>query len=272
MARIRTVKPEFYSDEKLAAMRPIDRLVFLGLLSMADDAGRVIDNVKAIDGFMFSETEDSCAESLMRLAGNGRIVRYGSPSGQRLIQIAKWGKHQKIDKPGIHVLPAPPEGWESPSRLPRESAATVPRSDLVPSTYDLGARPGSSGPSTPPALHHAREEQEAFIARFPETHREDVRCLLVRVGERWESWMRSLEAKLTGLHPPIVPIEILAESIRQLNTNGGNNWRAFEGYVRRVMAGPPPDTTPNGNGQTAADPVADRLKAWADRKQQGAET
>jgi hypothetical protein len=31
----------------------------MGLISMADDAGRLVDNVKSIDGFIFPETEDT---------------------------------------------------------------------------------------------------------------------------------------------------------------------------------------------------------------------
>ena len=50
MARIRTIKPEFWTDEKLAPLSPICRLTFLGLVSMADDAGRL--NAKQLRGFV----------------------------------------------------------------------------------------------------------------------------------------------------------------------------------------------------------------------------
>jgi hypothetical protein len=100
MPRIRTIKPEFWGDEKLAPMEPIDRLVFLGLISMADDAGRVLDSVRSIDGFIFPETEDSAKDSLTRLAELGRIERGVTLSGQRVIQIVNWS-HQKIDKPNF---------------------------------------------------------------------------------------------------------------------------------------------------------------------------
>ncbi|MBK9406591.1 MAG: hypothetical protein IPN47_00820 [Gemmatimonadetes bacterium] len=49
MPRIRTIKPEFFSDEKLAPLPVLTRFVFLGLISMADDCGRVLDNLKIID-------------------------------------------------------------------------------------------------------------------------------------------------------------------------------------------------------------------------------
>ena len=75
MARIRTIKPEFWADEKLGPMSPIDRLVFLGLMSLADDAGRLIDSVKALDGALFPYTDDTCGPSLERLASASRVSR-----------------------------------------------------------------------------------------------------------------------------------------------------------------------------------------------------
>lgn len=145
MARIRTIKPEFWGDEKLAPQAPLVRLVFLGLISMADDAGRLIDNVKAIDGMLFPETDDTSRDALDTLASMGRIARYRAASGQRLIQVVGWDRHQKVDKPARHLLPAPnPEDLIPPthprgSRHSREEDATLSRDPRAP-TLDLGPR------------------------------------------------------------------------------------------------------------------------------------
>lgn len=100
MARIRTIKPEFWGDEKLAPLPAIARLVFLGLISMADDAGRVVDSIRAIDGFVFPETEDTARDALEVLIELGRLERGVTESGQRILQIVNWS-HQKIDKPNM---------------------------------------------------------------------------------------------------------------------------------------------------------------------------
>lgn len=92
MARIRTIKPEFWGDEKLAPCSPITRLVFLGLISMADDAGRVVDNVKVIDAFVFPETSETCRGSIDELSAMGRIRRGKTASGQRIIE-----RHKQFD-------------------------------------------------------------------------------------------------------------------------------------------------------------------------------
>jgi hypothetical protein len=105
VARIRTIKPEFWGDEKLAPLSPITRLVFLGLISMADDRGRLTDNQKRIDAFIFPETSETSRGSLGELSAIGRIRRGLTASGQRVIEIANW-RHQKIEKPNyLGALP-----------------------------------------------------------------------------------------------------------------------------------------------------------------------
>ena len=101
MPRIRTIKPEMFQDEKLAPCDPTTRLVFVGLIAMADDTGRVLDNVRVIDAFIFPETRDSSHEPLMRLSGMGRVVRGKTSSGQRVLQIVNWAAHQKIQHPNL---------------------------------------------------------------------------------------------------------------------------------------------------------------------------
>lgn len=138
MARIRTIKPEFWHDEKLAPCDPLTRLVFLGLISAADDFGRVLDNVRVLDAFMFPETSDSVREPLANLSRMGRIQRGKTASGQRIIQIVNWDRHQKVDKPQPKM--AFPEIIEVIEVTPiRESFANHSRTDrepLAPHTTD----------------------------------------------------------------------------------------------------------------------------------------
>ena len=133
MPRIRTLKPEFWCDEKLAPLDPVTRLTFLGLISQADCAGRLVDNVKMIDAFVFPMTQHKTGDALKTLAELGRICRYKTCSGQACIQIVNWKRHQRIDNPGKIILPpAPPEVLAAiplviPSREPREDDARVSR-------------------------------------------------------------------------------------------------------------------------------------------------
>ncbi len=149
MPRIRTIKPEFWLDEKLSLMSAIDRLTFLGLISMADDYGRVHDNAKIIDAFVFPNSDDSVRESLANLSRISRIRRGNSSSGMPVIEIVNWARHQKVDKPQPK-LALPPicqrqlKTWGKPlSRIVRESFANcsrIGRSSYLPTyDYDQGA-------------------------------------------------------------------------------------------------------------------------------------
>lgn len=145
MPRIRTIKPEFWADEKLSQLDPTTRLVFLALISLADDSGRLVDNVKQLDGAIFPNTRDTCGKSLETLARLSRITRYTARSGQSLLQVTNWELHQKITHPSKHVLPGPEDG------VPREALATSSgesHEKLVPlpRTMDLGPRTMDHGP------------------------------------------------------------------------------------------------------------------------------
>lgn len=162
MARIRTIKPEFWHDEKLAPCDALTRLVFLGLISAADDFGRVLDNERVLDAFMFPETSDSVREPLANLSRMGRVQRGKTASGQRIIQIVNWERHQKVDKPQpkmafpeiVELLEVAPvrESFANHSRINREPLAphtTDP--DLHTTEQDLGAPRDRVAPKKPKA-------------------------------------------------------------------------------------------------------------------------
>lgn len=146
MARIRTLKPELWQDEKLAPLDPITRLVFLGLICLGDDAGRLVDNIRLLDASIFPETADTCREALATLARIGRIRRGMTASGQRVLQIVNWERHQKVDHPNLkaalpeivaeHAVTELREDVATDSRDIREAFAHH-TNDLRPTTYDL---------------------------------------------------------------------------------------------------------------------------------------
>lgn len=246
MPRIRTIKPEFWGDEKLAPMSPIDRLVFLGLLSFADDAGRLVDNEKSIDGFIFPESDDRSRDSLARLADNSRILRYVSESGQRIIQVANWKKHQKIDHPSKYVLPGPPR---RSSRDPREDVAKS-------SGHDLGPVPRTStststadrGPSTVDRpVSDVRAKLKARLAI--DDDRDAADALLDGVPNE-STWCAEMQACLDGMagHIQLTP-EQLGQAIRDYVGNGDSSkptLRHFKGYLSRARR--PADEQGGGHG------------------------
>lgn len=150
MARIRTLKPEFWQDEKMAPLDATTRLVFVALISLADDAGRLLDNVRLLDASIFPETEESVREPLATLSRIGRVTRGKTASGQAILQITNWSRHQKVDHPNFKA--ALPEIVELESlKIAREPVANdsrAVREPLASHTNDLRPTTNDQRPTT----------------------------------------------------------------------------------------------------------------------------
>lgn len=119
MARIRSIKPDFFTSEKIAALPLSARLTFIGLWTHADDNGVAVDNVRLITAAIWP-LEDNPLEALTRTSGDlqrlseaGLIVRYEG-DGRALLFITGWDEHQKVSHPGKPRFPRPsPEEIEA---------------------------------------------------------------------------------------------------------------------------------------------------------------
>jgi hypothetical protein len=99
--RIRTVKPAFWTDEKMAVQPEFTRLLALALLNYADDHGYFWANPVMIRGALFPFVEDSTIirRSLAQLVKMGYIAIGKTPDGLEGGQIIKFAKHQRVDRP-----------------------------------------------------------------------------------------------------------------------------------------------------------------------------
>jgi len=161
MPRIRTIKPEFWSDEKLSTLTAIDRLVFLGLIGMADDYGRIHDNIKVIDAFVFPNSSETVRESVANLSRIGRVRRGNASNGKAVIEIVNWAKHQRVDKPQNHLaLPPISETPQNPNEngvpeLVANHSGTIPEKvATLPGIRDQGSgtRDQGEGANEPPPV------------------------------------------------------------------------------------------------------------------------
>lgn len=99
--RIRTIKPAFWANEKMAALPDFARLLAIGLLNYADDHGFFWANSLMIRGSLFPFEEDSSKvrRGLAQLEAEG-YVRLGKTSdGREVGHVVKFSKHQRVDKP-----------------------------------------------------------------------------------------------------------------------------------------------------------------------------
>lgn len=95
MARIRTVKPEFFKDDELAELGPYAMLLFEGLWCLADCDGRLEDRPRRIKVEILPYFDIDVEDLLRQLHETGFIVRYEA-GGDSLIWIPKFREHQRI--------------------------------------------------------------------------------------------------------------------------------------------------------------------------------
>jgi len=93
MARIRTIKPEFFKNEELADLCAFSRLLFIGLWTQADRDGRLEDRPKRLKADIFPYDDLDVDKILDGLEKNKFIIRYQA-GGMKLIQIRTFLKHQ----------------------------------------------------------------------------------------------------------------------------------------------------------------------------------
>lgn len=111
MARIRTIKPDFFFNEGLAAMPAETRLFFIGLWCQADRDGRMEDRPARLRATIFPYDSGINAEQLVEeLAQMGHLLRY-EVNGLKVLQISNFLKHQRPHHTEPKsVLPPCPDG------------------------------------------------------------------------------------------------------------------------------------------------------------------
>ncbi len=107
MARARNIKPGFFANPELVELPFATRLLFIGLWTLADRAGRLEDRPKKIKMSVFPADDVDVGECLDSLAKAGFLVRYEC-DGERYIQILAFDKHQHPHKDEkASTIPAP---------------------------------------------------------------------------------------------------------------------------------------------------------------------
>lgn len=111
MARIRSIKPEFWTSERVVECSTNARLLFVGTWNFCDDKGRHPYSAKRLKMCIFPGDDDITTADVEALMGElvrvGLIVRY-CVNGEQYFVVSGWD-HQKIDKPQPTRWPGPEE-------------------------------------------------------------------------------------------------------------------------------------------------------------------
>ena len=232
MARIRTIKPEFFTSSQVADCSPTARLLFVGLWVFSDDAGVHPADFRQIKMEVFPG--DTCASEdvagwCAELEKAGLLDRFES-DGKQYLHITGW-RHQKIEKP-TYKHPAPPKQQDPRRQVGEKSSngrraidnhstpeSTVPESIKDSGTVtkkkpDAGDRPGESFEALAGLTLEVLQDPER-LDEFAVSH---LRCS-----------RQTVEARV-----PVVAI-----SLEVLRDEPGDKLVAFS---KRIREGPPPSS------------------------------
>lgn len=202
MARMRTLKPEFFRDKKIQQLSPTAALVFQALWCMADDGGVAPADPERVYGEMFigwakiGLKETTLA--LTQLYGSGRVVLFRVGDDQ-YAEIPSFARHQQPKNPSKFRYPRPeqevtgnttpalPQPYPSPtyqlsvnqSSGDQSSGNQVSgnQSSDTPPVPDLFAEAWAAYPPRPG--HSKAGAQRAWTARLKEGH--DPQTLLAGI-------------------------------------------------------------------------------------------
>jgi hypothetical protein len=148
MARIRTIKPEFWGHTKVSRISRDARLLFLGLLNESDDEGRLLGSPKRLAGVVFPHDDDVTAKKIDKwldeLESVCLILRY-RVEGTGYILLPGFTEHQKVSHPTDSRLPNPSRTDPEPffPDLGREQGkeqgggSARPRSSRIPDEFEV---------------------------------------------------------------------------------------------------------------------------------------
>jgi hypothetical protein len=121
MARKRMLHPGIWTNIQVTRLSVLQRLLYIGLISNADDEGRLNGEPLYIKGIVFPHdqiTEGAIEDQLKAIAKQSLIVRY-RVAGKKYIWLPSWLKYQRIRKDIFNPsLFPPPPGCNEPVTSP----------------------------------------------------------------------------------------------------------------------------------------------------------
>lgn len=151
MARIRSIKPEFWSDPDVVSLPFATRLFWIGMWSHADDYGVLKDEPERLRLQIMPADPVDAAAMVDELVKRQLVLRKVTPDGTAVLVIRTFCVHQKIDKRAAGRWGHPDE-FTDPQPIPTVPAR--PRRTPTPSTPVLegkGLEGNGSSPAPPPA-------------------------------------------------------------------------------------------------------------------------
>lgn len=147
------------------------RLLFIGLITQADDEGRGTADPRRIKASIFGGddvTANEVAKWLRELVSQRLVVEYSSNEHGLLYELPTWRAHQKIDRPKPSTYPAPTSKSTSDLRLVDDDSSSARRSIAQPARGSEGSEgsEGSLGSDRTDRTPRAREAEHGDFLKL----------------------------------------------------------------------------------------------------------
>jgi hypothetical protein len=118
MARIRTIKPEIWSDPDFVERSTNARLLFVAALNFASDWGVLADKPLQLKMQCFPGDNVDIGVLVDELVDSGLWLRRVAPDGAPVLIIRTFTRHQRVDKPNKG------DRWGDPAEWPNQPDST----------------------------------------------------------------------------------------------------------------------------------------------------
>ena len=165
MARIRTIKPDFWTDGNMVKLSSFARLLYIGMWNFTMcDHGHVADDEMKLKLQILPMDDVNISELLAEIMAQGRVTRICSPDGRTYLHVKRFEDHQKIDPRWKTRCPA---CAQEDSLTPAETPVSFvePRRDSP--TLPLGREGMGRESNTPSAPAAPSQEFLSFWAAYP---------------------------------------------------------------------------------------------------------
>lgn len=191
MARIRNIKPDFWTDSKIVVLSPLARLFFIGMWNFAVcDIGHVKDDPDALKLQILPTDDVDGGVLIEELVKAGRVVRLDLGGGRTFLHVPRFTDHQNLSMRWSPRCPACQVQQSKLVKVVQPSAEVLNFEELSPKMTRRGGEGRGRELKTSSTASRSTEAEAAF-ARFWEAYPRKV-----GKGEARKAWAKLAKTDL----------------------------------------------------------------------------
>ncbi len=170
MARIRTIKPEFFTDDAMIELSFVARLVYIGIWLHCDVNGVFEASPMQVKRNVMPEQDLGKSMASLLQDDLSPFIHFYSVDGKQYGLVLNWHRHQKLDTKNDPTKYPLPEGFRlnSEKRWTQNKASDRPAQDLDTSSTGLGvAGKGKEGKERKEKGKEGNREELVEIPQAP---------------------------------------------------------------------------------------------------------